>query len=127
MVSRIEKITEIFMSNLYIDEPADINRGWCYYWAYIVYKFFGGILITVKEHGGGHAFVEIDGLYYDSETPNGVDCWSSLPFFRHFDLDIDVAEEQVPETFIDYWERVGREGWDDKKVDMLLDIAGNNI
>ena len=31
---------------------------------------------------GGHCFFYIDGFYYDSECPNGVDNPANLPFFK---------------------------------------------
>lgn len=114
-----KKITQAFLSLCRLKKPADINDGLCYYWAYVAYKLFGGSLITV-DSWGGHAFIKVNDLYYDSETPDGVEDWSKLPFFVFYDVSEEDARKQKPKAFARHWGSCGSNGWHDESIEELI-------
>ena len=82
----------------------DINRGWCYQFALVIYQVYGG---TLQTPGFGHAWVKISGLDYDCVNLNGTDLkprWGE-PRPEYEDL----------EEFCSQWSNVGNSGrvdWD---------------
>ncbi|KKN19841.1 hypothetical protein LCGC14_0941670 [marine sediment metagenome] len=118
-------ITEAFLIELGLSTPGCINWGYCYYWAYVAHKLFGGGLFTDDEHG--HAFVKIDGLYYDSETPDGVESWQKLPMLLNRKVFDDDAELQDLDDFADYWREEGANGWRKGKLSRLLEATKENL
>jgi hypothetical protein len=81
----------------------EINYGDCYRWALLAQRLNGGQLISVTVmcedtfsekpdqyiEDGTHAFVLIDGKYYDSESPEGVTDWHQLNYFHRHKKSID--------------------------------------
>jgi hypothetical protein len=70
-----------------VDRPTewDINCGWCEEWAEEAQRRYGGEVLDLVELGYdedeyAHIIVCVDGRYYDSQHPTGVD--------RHEDLDV---------------------------------------
>lgn len=114
-----KKITQTFLSECGLNRPGDINWGFCYYWAYVAYKLFGGELVTV-DYYGGHAFIKVNGLYYDSETPEGVENWSNLLFFQFYSVSEHDAIEQEPDDFVYHWGLVGSNGWCDETIEKII-------
>lgn len=56
-------------------DPAAINRGQCFIWAYYAYLMFEDVSIW---YNNTHAFVKHNGKFYDSQSLNGEDCWLDL-------------------------------------------------
>jgi hypothetical protein len=79
----LDEVTESF--NLI---PYDINCGDCYEWAERVFeelKDTHQIEIWEVPYGMGdtcHAFLKINGKFYDAEALDGVDDYSNLPIFN---------------------------------------------
>ena len=77
-------------------DPEQINSGLCCDWAWTVKKqyaeaqLFEWVTGDVK-YAWGHAFVKIDNLYYDSESPTGVRDWRELGFIRRLPEDGDCV------------------------------------
>lgn len=72
------------------ETPEQINSGRCFKWAEIVFDKVAGSRIAGNfMHGLGHTYIEIDGVCYDAETPDGVKDWADLPFFRR------IAQNEV--------------------------------
>lgn len=70
----------------FLSDPAEINQGNCYIWAYAVYQLVGDsrcILCTVLTSYGDHAFIKYNNKFYDSESLNGEDDWNNLKFFNY--------------------------------------------
>lgn len=73
----------------------EINYSDCFRWARIAYQLHGGQLCTVTmyaDQGPGefeqqtsHAFLKLDGKYYDSEAVQGLDNWIELGYFRRIE------------------------------------------
>jgi hypothetical protein len=69
--------------------PSDINKGMCEDFSTDVLTVIGrgevfwadDMLDGSWEEHGAHAFFWLDGKYYDSESPEGVDDWKHLSFF----------------------------------------------
>lgn len=72
----------------------EINQGYCWLWALlaVVEDPSAKIMYAGTPNGGGHNFIEAKGKFYDSEKPNGVPDWKTLPSFSNFD------PEQLPEA-----------------------------
>jgi hypothetical protein len=109
-------ITRHFFSHIDVKE---INFGECYHWAYCAYKVFHKCNIELWSSvvQGGHAFIKMNGKFYDSESPQGVDSYTDLEYYkRGFE---SKAKAQALEEFKAYWwgrfdaydERFIREGF----------------
>jgi hypothetical protein len=101
-------ITEYFFPHL---SPMDINFGDCCNWAYIAYKVFHkcNIELWSTVNYGGHAFIKMDGKFYDSESLNGVTFFTELECFRR-----GYKSRVIPQTF-----EVFRSYWNRKSFDAL--------
>lgn len=66
-------VTDTFFSHVPSDQ---INLGQCFIWAYFTYLLFEDVKLCDTD---SHAFIKYRGKYYDSDRPNGVDSWLSLP------------------------------------------------
>lgn len=80
-----------------------INHGWCYHFALVLKRIHGD---RVKLHTtAGHAWIEVDGMFYDSNTPQG----SSEPLCHY-------ERQELPEDqFEEFWRTRGGSGpvrWD---------------
>ena len=74
----------------------DINKGFCFYFAMQLRDRLGGDCIIVDTEGmNSHSFVFTNGLYYDSEAPNGVEDYYDLPYFR-----IHHEAENIPIVYV---------------------------
>lgn len=94
MHSKIQFLTKEFIRyyRRSIKFPFEINFGRCFRFSELMFHILGGELVSVtimvpdEEYGwprqhASHAFIKIDGRYYDSESFNGVECWEELNFF----------------------------------------------
>jgi hypothetical protein len=83
MLNITDAIIELVRAYGYSAE--EINDGQCWDFAEDLQKLFpeGEVqdnrTLTGRDEGWDHAFFRLDGRYYDSETPNGVDDWMQLP------------------------------------------------
>lgn len=94
------------------DDPAVINSGWCYVWAWLAWLAHPDAqLITFHDHEKDrsayeqHAFVQIGELYYDSSRPAGCKVVTEMEFFE--DFHDHVREKWImrmtPEQFKSWW------------------------
>lgn len=104
------------------DHPEVINCGWCYNWAYAAYSLYGGTLCSTTQH----AFVKLNGRYYDAEALEGVEDWRCLPIFKfivsntQFDINnFHVVEHSDSKSFWDLWSARGAEP-DHQVLDTIL-------
>lgn len=89
----LTRFTERYMHFYGHKNPKTINLGECFVWAWSVYSFMQrqGLyceLVTCRSHGG-HAWVIVNGLAYDSERLEGCDSDDSALDF------INEDEEQT--------------------------------
>jgi hypothetical protein len=68
----------------YGGDAAEINEGDCWEFAEDLQRRVGGEVqdnetLTGEETDWYHAFLFLDGRYYDSEVPEGVEDWRQLP------------------------------------------------
>ena len=66
--------------------PSHINNGFCYHYANDLHRELSSLeinceIIEVNHLEIPHAFIKIDNLFYDSETPYGVKTYEELPLF----------------------------------------------
>ena len=78
----LNKITVDIMSARNHGTPEQINCGDCWLWAIVAARLTGANLIAALGNRNGHAFIKLNGIYYDAECPNGAYHWTSLPFFN---------------------------------------------
>ena len=73
-------ITDTFFEGL---SPTDINFGNCYHWAYVAHQLYSRFNIELYStvDTGGHAFIYLNGKFYDSESTAGVFDWHNLMTF----------------------------------------------
>ncbi len=79
ITATLQSITDAFA-----ESDREINDGLCYSWAEIVASRFANCGHDVQiwlADDSVHAFVNIDGLYYDSECLTGVEDYHDLPLF----------------------------------------------
>lgn len=72
----LNRLTELVMESYALSSPAEINRGWCFVWAWIAHRIFPRSQLI---YGSGHACIRLDGKFYDSEATSGVDNIEGLP------------------------------------------------
>lgn len=90
-----------------------INQGWCYQFAILLRRLHGGELW----YDNGHAWVKINGRFYDSDHPEGVEDVRSIASFHGTQpIESNVDEEH----FIRMW-RHGGSG--EVQVVMIEEIA----
>jgi hypothetical protein len=95
----IEAVTEVYR-DLYDQSPAEINCGNCEEFAHDVKDAYGcGEPLWHDEMPDcsdsesvwwAHKFLEVDGRFYDSECPEGVDNWRELPCFANNPISTDT-------------------------------------
>lgn len=88
----------------YVGKEGDINCGDCYRWAYIAYKLYSNVSLYSNEV---HAFPCQKDLYFDSESPDGVEEIHQLECNLMWDYDESNSYIQVLEDFVDYWQENG--------------------
>lgn len=107
MKMNLGAITQAMMEDPWFDvqEPLEINEGDCFRWAYVAYLIYGGTLVSFENKWLAHAFIKIDGKYYDSESPDGVNDWRELMFFKEHPTRIRVTLpiEMEERKFADFW------------------------
>jgi hypothetical protein len=112
----LERFTNRYMERMGHSNPADINYGECFIWAWLVHQYLKvrGIpseLVSCVSHGG-HAWVEIGGVGYDSEHLEGCPSEYLICDFVESDDDDDVEVEIMDEKeFFDHWVMNGAAGW----------------
>lgn len=108
----IESLIQEVMEDNFCDTPEEINEGECFEFAKAFASMFGGVIYDGLDDEWGseqfegfetqvvpvnilpndttykqpivHCWVKLDGLYYDSETPEGVEDWTQLPVFLRY-------------------------------------------
>ena len=89
-----------------------INYGHCYHWAYIAHLVTGGDLCS----SWGHAFIRINGKYYDSEYLHGVISWKKLRAVKNDSrFSVDGTNR-----FQKHWKSVGANRWNKR---LILEIT----
>lgn len=89
-----------------LDHPNDVNSGDCFLWALIAKKYFPRAELCATDI---HAFVFLDGKYYDSDHPRGIKSWKRLKTIREYSFDSDYSSFCIlsPREFRRDW----REQW----------------
>lgn len=83
--STIQLLVEFFIEHQNLKSAVEINEGDCEIFATCLSYFFPDGEVTNNERLTGktqrwyHAFLYLDGRYYDSESPNGEVDWMNLP------------------------------------------------
>ena len=66
--------------------PEQVNQGDCWLWALKAQILVGGrVQCADWPEGGGHAFLSLDGKFYDSEAPDGVHRCQELRCFAAYE------------------------------------------
>lgn len=86
--------------------PPHINTGECYNWALVAYLTLGEERVKLHsfDSTGWHAFISIDGLYYDAEHLDGEPNWRKMS--RVIVIDDhpdDFLLTQTYDEFVAYW------------------------
>lgn len=98
---------------------SSINTGRCYDWAYIAYCLWPNVTLWTTER---HAWVEVSGLFYDSESPSGVEDHQKLRCNETWGWDDQEPIAIKPEEFKDFWNENGggrKYHWDDLHKEIL--------
>ena len=89
----------------------EINEGNCFNWAWIANTIYPESVLCSVTGYGGHAFIELNGKYYDSENPIGVNHWSKLKGLRDNFKEGRPYEsemmEQTRDAFAVLWKKWG--------------------
>lgn len=104
----LEKFTRSYMRFHNHSVPRSINNGECFVWAWGVYIFLKryGIssnLVSCVSHGG-HAWIEINGIAYDSEHVYGTDSvLLACEFANETDSNYIDYYSMDEEEFFEHW------------------------
>lgn len=107
------RINKWFLENQSCD-AYHINCGHCYHWCYIAYRIYGGSLW----YNWGHAFLKLNGKFYDSESLYGVKDLFSLKANKS--PRYSSKRSNTIKEFKEYWDVRGAFGWNQKLVDKAL-------
>lgn len=93
----------------HINSPHLINHGRCFVWAYAAHKIFRGVEIWDVQGRWSHAFVYNPKTkkFYDSERPEGVDDWQTLPASRECGQNLKAGPRKMSK-FLRDWKETGR-------------------
>lgn len=80
----------------------DINCGWCYQFALILGRLVGRKTKYISNNQ--HCWIEVDGVFYDSEHPNGTTDATKMDWNGPWEK--PLTAKQVRE----YWGYYGRSG-----------------
>jgi hypothetical protein len=110
----LERFTKRYLKWRGYPSPYLINCGECFIWAWHVYHYLKkrGIeaeLVSCISHGG-HAWVEIDGVAYDSEHLNGLYSEDLAFEFAQDDWDYIEVRTMDESEFFDHWYHNGGGG-----------------
>lgn len=94
-----------------------INYGWCYQFAVLMKKLHGDKVKLC--HDTGHAWVKIDGKYYDSDTPNGSYNFKDLSGPPHGN---ELKEDVSVEDLEYFWRNGGSGPVDHRIVDDVVKL-----
>src|ERR1022692_947536 len=101
-----DKFDGDFITKTYFSKysPTDINWGQCFHWAYCAYKVFHKCKIELWSTKvlGGHAFIKMNGKFYDSESPFGENTYQELACFKR-GFKSNAMKQRLSE-FEEYWE-----------------------
>lgn len=102
---RIMKIRNAKTMECWVPTVKNINCGDCFNWAWLTYHSFGCNRARLHSFNmeGHHAFVSIDGVFYDAEHLDGTPDWKSLDH-HHVITPDDYLLTQTPEDFKLFWE-----------------------
>lgn len=71
-----------------VEAPADINNGFCLYFAVTAYDRLEETTdVSLLQHGtmgANHVWIEYNGYHFDAEAPRGVKHLENLPFVERF-------------------------------------------
>lgn len=62
--------------------PRTINDGSCMLWALLARRHCRKAKLLKVTRFGLHSFVKINDRFFDSETPEGIEDWRNLPYFK---------------------------------------------
>lgn len=99
-----DHLTKIVVREYALDDAEHINWGWCYHWAYFAYCLYGGQLWSSKDH----AFIKINDLFYDSESPDGILDWRRLNCMKRLRQDglpVSLAHRVEEDEYFELWDK----------------------
>lgn len=100
-----EFISRTFFPKFYPSQLHRINHGECYDWAYYGYCLFPTVKLWTTEN---HAWIQDgDGLYYDSETHQGIAKHDRLPCNRVCGWEEQHPTEMNVDQFKTAWQEWG--------------------
>jgi hypothetical protein len=104
-------VTKFLMKNYKLQRVNDINHGYCFIWAYLVWALWKHPVNFVSSDGHVVVYDEDTGLYYDAENCDG---WEDLD-------DSGVYSEEAADLGVKgmawYWARCG---WEKKEFRKIL-------
>jgi len=107
-----ELITREFFPD-FIGNEAEINDGLCYKWAYVAARLYPNVTLWSNQ---SHAWVEQDGLFFDSESPNGETQLEHLNCNSRCDRDIyDSWQVSSTDELVEYWDTHGKCEFNDEE------------
>jgi hypothetical protein len=94
----------------HVNAPHLINHGKCFAWAYAAHKMFKGVEVWDVQGKWSHAFIydPKNKKFYDSERPNGVDDWRTLPAVRYCGCDDLKAGPRKMTQFVRDWKETSK-------------------
>jgi hypothetical protein len=87
------------ISDLYDTPKCDINGGWCFWWALLVYRVIPDAKLCFCH---SHAFIHIGDKFYDSDSPRGVRDPRKLKLLKWLGC-IEPRYDVTLKEFSDFW------------------------
>ena len=99
------RFRDIFLKVTDSKSPWFWANGQCYIYAMVFHQLVGGRLVSYLTHNNtqGHAFIEKNGKFFDSEYPDGVENWKHLKPYLKRASDKKITKHKNLSTFEEIW------------------------
>jgi hypothetical protein len=97
-------------------ERSDINRGWCYQFAVIVYEIYKNKHDCELVFTFGHCWIKMNGRHYDAINIEGVDDPGDLCCLSRYSWGGIVHTHKSVQELDDHWSAMGNSGAVDWKT-----------
>lgn len=99
------RFRDVFLKVTESNSPWIWANGPCYIYAMVFYEVLGGRLVSYLTHKNtqGHAFVEKNGKFFDSEYPEGLENWKKLKPYLKRSSSKKITVHESKDSFTNIW------------------------
>jgi len=101
----LRRFRDVFLKVTESKSPWIWANGQCYIYAMVFYEVVGGRLVSYLTHNNtqGHAFIENNGKFFDSEYPEGIENWKKLKPYLKRSSSKKITIHESKDSFVNIW------------------------